>query len=516
MSLISLIVHGQYAQLLLSAIVLLFMFYALGRIIQQKFRYNKSNIYIAIPLGLISYMLLNQLIYTPIILTGLGINILLIIDTIKAISLLLFIIISYEYWLPSFNLVNLKSVGYSLLSITIVLTVYIVLAEYISTFANTDLVWVSYIDNIYTKGVYEKSSLVSVATVIENYQSTYYWIYINSNFGSADTATTVNIEIGSIFIVAVSLAIQAALTNHEKTFTSVLFATVMSVLVAVVLGFQSPTNDMFYTTSISIIIMLLIYDYASKESPSDNIITIGLFTSTTFITVGGGSLAYIFIFGLTLIILNVIRGGNIVRNTIHFLMLVLLLIVWYVIALFIYDLAFISTAFVYLLILLGVFSIIFLPLYSIGYTQSRREELVNFEKSIQNKIGIIVIIITSSLILLLLFVNWINDVNIVELLNNFFKEFNTINDAVWMGVLLYFGIILVPSILITVFWFMGKRNILLTLFAFVNILVNPIAITSISSLLNTPMTGDIILIPSMLIIAIFMIKEFVNRVPLLH
>ncbi len=517
MSLISLFVHGEYSQLLLSSVALLFTFYALGRIIQQYFRYNKSNIFISAPIGMVGFLLLNQAVYTPIIITGLGVDVLAIVDTLKSISLLLFIIISYEAWFPKFNMIGLKTVALAFLSIGAVLVYYDIFAAANNYFAAIDEVWIAGIENIGITGIYEPGILdPSLNNVINGYQSTYYWIYLNSAFGEIDTSKVITIEMSTVWLTIVTSSILAGVVNNEKTIASYIVATIISMVIATVLGFTSPSNDQFYIICISIIVTMILYDYAKRVAPSEKSITLALFTTLAFTTIGAYSFAFFLIFGLVAITLSSIRGGNIVWNTINYLLLILLVTSYFIIAMFIHNITYITTILLYVVILGIVLVLLFLPLYSIGYTPSRRKELVQFEKTINEKIGAGVIVTALVLTLFSMFINFINDTPTFQLVSEFFGEFNSFGTSAYVGFFLYLGIIFLPTTIILLLWYFGKRNSLSSLFAFINTLLNPVTVSTLCRVLSISFSGEIILIPSMLMISIFLLHELTKRVPALH
>ncbi len=530
MSLIGLIFKGEYSQLLISAVALLFMFYTLGRIIQKYFRFQRSNIYISIPIGLFAYTLLNQLVYTPILITGMGIDVLSIIDTLKAMAVLLFIFISYDAWLPSFSFLGIKAVSLSIASLLFVLLVYGMLLAFDSGFAPVDADWIASLDQIQKTDVYSPIGDDSFAAVMNGYQSTYYWIYLNSlNATWADTtgiagnteqvlqtAEVVRIEMALIWLTALTLSVQSSVINTEKSVTSHLVATGISTGLMISLGYLSPTSDIFYTLSLSIMIAMLLFDYSKRSIPSDTTMTIALLGTMSFSTIGTNSLSFILVFGLLIITLTAIRGGNIVRNTIHFLSLIVVFLAYCIVAMFFYDFALIKAIMLYIAVLAVVLLLMLLPLYSIGYTQSRRAELVQFEKSINNRIGTIVITTTVITTLLSLFIGFINDFGIFEQLEKFFVEFNAFDGGVWIGLSLYVFIILIPTAIILTFSYFGKKSTLLSLFAFFNLLLNPITLSSLITMFSIQFSGVILLIPSILILSIYSLGEITKRIPTLH
>ncbi len=517
MSILSLIFKNENAQLLLSAVALLFMFYALGRIVQKHLRLNRSNVYMSIPIGLLTYMIVNQLIYTPILVTGIGVETLSAVDTLKGISVLLFIIISYDAWLPRLSWIGTKTLLLVILTIGIVFLNYWLFSYFDQNFASINSDWVNKIDSITTENYYNNGgSIGDIETIVSKYKSIYYWIYINANSSMASTTKVVNVEMTVVWLIAISLAIQSSFINHEKSFLSVTLSIIISIFATTILGYISPTSDMFYTISIALIVTLIMYDYSIKQMPSDQTISIGLLSVAAFVTVGTNSFTYIFIFGIALILLSAIRGGNIVKNTINYLYLILSTIFLYTLTIFIYDVAYIRTILIYLVMLAIIFLLMFLPLYSIGYTPSRREELVKFENTIKTKMWLIITIASTAFTIMSLFIGWINHVDISTLLESFFSDINILSNKWVWGMIGYISLILIPSIIITVLWKRGVTNYLLGLFAFINLLFNPITLVTFSNILNINHVGNILLLYWIFIITIFSLKEIVTRIPTLH
>lgn len=514
MSILSLFINGEYKLLLFSAVVLLVVFYALGRIVQRYFRFNKSNIMISIPLGMVFFVIINQLVYAPIIITGFGESMLSIIDTLKAIGIAIVIVISYEAWMPRFSWIGLKSIAFSIISISTVISIYAVFAVFFGDwFATTNTEWTSSIETIFDGGTPTDNPLEAI---INSYQSMYYWLYLNSSFGDISIEKVINIQVALVWITSVCLAIQSTIVNNEKTIISYIAATTLSLFAMFVLGYISPTADLFYIMSISIIVMMLLYDYSKRSNPPENTITMALISSLAFITVGANSFLYFLLFGLVTITLSTIRGGNIVNNTITYLMLTVGIFAYYIISLTLHDIVYIRTILLYVILLAIILILMLLPLYSIGYNPSRREELVQFENSIKNRIGTGVVITAIIITSISLFINFTNDSSTIELVKEFFNEFNGFNSSVTLGLILYLSIIFLPSVVILTLWHFGIRSNLLSLFAFINIILNPINASTICDLLNISFQGELILIPSMMIISIYFVGEISKRIPSLH
>ncbi len=522
MSIISLFFQDEINQLVLSTVALLITFYALGRIAQGYFRFHKSNIAISIPLGLMVFLVINQLVYTPIIITDLGVDVLSIIDTLKSIIIILFIAISYEQWFPKFSSIGTKSAAFITVNTLVIVFVYFVLIlNFPSIFSTVNNQWVYSINLIGKNEFYNPINIDGSTYVLGGYQSTYYWIYLNSVFANGDvtiewTSKVVNYYIAIVWIICVTLAIQFTIVNNEKTFISNIISLLVSLLAVVGLSFISPTTNLFYTSSIAIIISMLLFDYAKRTNPTETIIYVALLSTITFTTVGQHSFSYLLVFGFMSIILSMISGGNIVGNTISYISVFLIVTSYYIFSLFIHDINYIKNIIVFVALIGLILMLLLIPLYSLGYTQSRREELVGVEKRINKSLGRFAGISTLVLTLFALFINFINETSTVELLNDFFIQFNVINESKKLGVVLYLTLILVPLILISILYFLNKRNKLLTTFLFLNLILNPIVLSTAYSFLSISFTGDVLLIPSLMTISLFMLNELIRRVPALH
>ncbi len=523
MSLISLFFHGEYQQLILSSVALLITFYALGRIAQGYFRFHKSNILISIPLGLIIFLFINQLVYTPIIITDLGMSTLAVIDTLKAIIILIFIAVSYEQWIPKFSFIGIKSLAYMIVVTSAVIVLYLFLLNNFDDFAIVDEQWVYQIYMIKENNFYGiENTTDDIYNILSGYQSTYYWIYLNSAFAVGEEITTETIEkvvrvhVAIVWIATVSLAIQSSFVSNEKTFVSNIIAGGLSVIAMFSLGMISPTSDLFYTLSLSFIVSMILFDYAKRKQPTEIIIYVALLSTTAFTTVGASPLAYLMMFGFLAVLLSIIRGGNIINNSISYMTIVIVVITYYIFAMIIHDLENIANILFYLVLIGVLLMLILLPLYSLGFTQSRREELVKAERRMNKKIGKTIIISTLVTTLFALFLNFINEIKTIDLLINFFIEFSMFEANAYVGLTQYLIMVVLPMILITFFYNINKRNDLLSAFIFVNLFLNPIVISTFCNTLSIVFTGDIILVPSVLLLILFLLNEIQRRIPYLH
>ncbi len=514
MSVISLFSQSPIIQLLLSSVALLFVFYAMGRVIQNRFKFNKSNIFISTPIGMFAFLILNQIIYTPAISLG-GItdeNLIIVLDYIKAFGLILFIAITYKEWMPKFTLNGIRSISLSLISIAIVLFIYygMSIADPNNYLIIESPSWLEGGGSGFDIG----NDLLT--DIIRKYQSTIRWIIITCDNTNASVEQVLKIQMSLIWITTITFSIQSAIVNNEKSITSFILATLLSVIVAILLGYTSPSDENFYVFSFTVMLTLLLYEYSKRKAPSETYITFIILGSVVYLTIGDSSIILLLLMGFLGLILTSIKGGNIVRSTVHYLGILVGSLAYYMVIIFLGDLSKISSAIAYLLLMLMILVFFLLPMYALGYNPSRRKDLVKFERGIKNGIrrGAI-----STAILLIVFsfiINFINSTKTIDLLANYFIEFNIINNELIIGIWLYMLVILLPSILILINWKDGKTSNLLGIFSVFSLLSNPIVISTLCNLLSIEFTNEIVLLPSILLLIVAALSEITKRIEPLH
>lgn len=531
------LVDNQDITLALTIGSLLFMFYALGRITQAFLRFNRSNTFISIPIGFFVYLLVNQVFFSPIILLfseNATINtttLLKIFDILKTIVLLFFIFIYYDAWLPKFSYRGSKKIIVATVSVTFVVLLYAFMAMLFESFCTVDLTWVDSINSI-EYGSYQPPIVpldidaraeggLSLYSIVNKFKSFYYWIYLQANFQNADTSYIVNFEVGIIIVSILTLTILSSVVNTENSMLSYIVATGISVLITLLLGFYvPPTTDLFYSTIISIIITLLFYDYTRKALPSESTITIIFIINTAFITAGLNSMTLLLVYGFLCVTISSLRGGKIIQNLVNYLSLITFLMVMYFSSTIV-DLSNAGAAIThgFLYIILGGLLILFilLPLYSLANTSSRRGELVSFEKSIKTNLNRIFIGATIACTLFALAFNFLFlEQTTIQLVKNFFAEISP-NESKWtIGLIIYLIFIVIPTVTIFVLWRFNIKSTLLSMFAFMNLLLNPFFVSTICQLMNINFESEVLLMPSLLIIATFILQQTTRRVPQLH
>ncbi len=515
MSVISLFTQSPIIQLLLSSVALLFVFYAIGRVIQNRFKFNKSNIFISVPIGMFAFLILNQIIYTPAISLGeiTDENLIVVLDYIKAFGMILFIAITYKEWMPRFSINGIRAVSLSVTSILIVFLVYYGVA-YIDTNHYLLIEYPSWLDEGSSwLGNLDSTSLTDV---IRKYQSTIRWIMITGNNSNATIEQVLMVQISIVWITTITFSIQSAIVNTEKSITSYILATVLSVTVAVMLGYVSPSNENFYVFSFTLMLMLLLYEYSKKKAPTETYITFIILGSVAYLTIGDSSIVLLLLMGFLGITLTSIKGGNIVRAAVHYLGLLVGSLTYYMIIIFIGDLSKISNVIIYLFLTLIILIFFLLPMYALGYNPSRRKDLVEFERTIKKgvrrgSINIAILLIVASFVM-----NFINSTKTTDLLINYFIEFNWINHELVTGIWMYMLLIMLPSILILINWEYGKTSNLLGIFSVFSLLSNPVVISTLCNLLSIEFANEIVLLPSMLLLIIAALNEITKRIEPLH
>ncbi len=522
MSVISMFFKSEASQLLLSAVALLITFYAIGRVVQSRVRFNKSNTFISIPIGMFTFLLLNQIVYTPAILlssvTG-DTMIITIIDYLKAFSLILLMAITYKEWMPTFSMIGTKTLIMSSASIALVLTVYYLFAIFDDNF----LVMADWTNNYDVKLLMnprlsfpELGDDSSLTDVVRNYQSTLWWINLTAINSNSTIAAVLTYQMSIIWVVTISLSLQSAIVNNEKSISSYAFATVLSILMSLVIGYLSPSSENFYVFSFIIMLTLLLYEYSKRRLPSEKYITLTIIGSLIFLTIGDSSIILSLLMGFLALTLTSIKGGNMVRSSVHYLGSIVGSLFYYIVIIFVTDTSKIASVIIYLAVMLIVLTLFLLPMYSLGFNPSRRKDLVKFEDGIRKGIRKGVISTTLILVFISLAINFLNSASTIDLLVNYFIEFNWINNDLVMGMWLYLLILLLPSVLILIFWKEGQPGNLLGLFSVFSLLSNPIVISTLCNILSIEFTSEIVLFPSALLMLIAILNEVTKRISPLH
>lgn len=76
-----------------------FIFYSLGRVIQNRFSVSTESFVISYPLGFIAYWSITQILYAPFIAFGVSPSALAIIEIVKNIAIILIVLVNYDDWL---------------------------------------------------------------------------------------------------------------------------------------------------------------------------------------------------------------------------------------------------------------------------------------------------------------------------------------------------------------------------------------------------------------------------------
>ncbi len=518
----------------LHLVSLLFIFYALGKVVQEYFSFKKSNMYISMPVGMFSYFLVTQAFYMPLILLGFNIDIISIIETVKAVAILSIIIVSFEKWMPKFSLFDLKTTGYLSATVAITLGTYFLLVTYIDFFGGVNTIWLEDIARIGSTSIYgvtDGSTTSIIQDAINRYQSEYYWIYISaSKLVQVDQvpkiASVVNLEEITFFVryeftiiwlLAVNLTVAGIIINHERNVFSWMYSTIVTLLVTILLAIPGATTDDFYSMAISIIIITFVLDYSSQRRPSDTIITLALIASIAYITIGSDTLYYLIVFGLISVLISAIRGGSMIRNSFHFLLINFAIFMWYVSFVTVTNLEFVGSTFLYMIGLILVFTMVLYPIYSLGYNSSRRLDLNTFENRTFNRVGYSIPLITALFTGGIIVIEFLGGNNSLSKYDEFFIATNIFGDGVLVGIIVYILLIAIPTIAILVLWHYGYRNnSLLTLFALMNLIMNPVVSTFMVDITKIPLSTELVLLPSLFIISGYAVMLIKNSIKKLH
>lgn len=520
MIIIGSLINNHTLEILLLLITLLFTFYVLGRIIQETFSFKKSNHFLSIPIGLVIYLIFNHIMYFAIIFFQLKIEFLKGFDFLKEFSLFCIIAVSYKIWIPKNKnfYTSIYITSFTAISIIIPIIIFRVSDFYLPSFSPINSDFSDSITNIGELGYFHNISVNEddfawFQKTFEKYESTYYWIWLTSSWSSLSTEVVIDDLITPIVFIVVSLTVSGSLVDSERSIFSMTLSFLMSTLFILFLGLIGPYNSSFYSLAMIISIVMMLFNYVSQAKPPEKTITILLFSTLTFLTIDDNGLMLIIFYGLMLVIASIIKKGKIIFNTINYLLIVFVIIFICSILFLLENIEFLSEFILFIFIIVSIFSILFFPLYSLEYNGNRRNDLVSLEENLNKKFFKIVIITTIISITLSIFVGLLYNIDQIALYKDFFTSINIFNDSYWLGILIYFLLIILPLIIILIFKYFKIEFNILNLFVFINLIFNPVFVMIFMNIFDFKIDIQIIFLPSILLIVLEFLSLIVKKVP---
>lgn len=522
--LLELLFNNQIIIIALYILLHLFLFYSLGAVLQEYFSFKTSNRYISISLGYIFWLLVTLVAFLLPILFELNKNWFKVANFIKDLSFIFMIILYYKSWFPNVEKVNLRFVSRISISFFIIffsVILFIILNKYTPT-SNIDEKFVTSFLNIEKsngKLIFEINDSGNPSLmIIEKYETFYYWLYLtSSNLTSVSLINLKDIIIPSLLITASTSIILGIVVDPEKSIISHLIAFILSMLFVLLEWGTGILNQMFYTIPLLLISFMMIYDYSSKEVPSENSLITSLISLVALITVTDLSIFFLLMIGLVIVSISIIKKGEIVDIMYRYSVAVATLVISYALVAFIVSItkagAFeFGSQFTILVMLIILFAAIITPIRSLSKTNSRREDLVSFESKISKR-RITNLIIFSSIVTLASICIYflLGGKDIFKVIDGYFDII--IYDQIWLSLTIYIVTILIPTLIIM---FIAKRyehSSLLNTIPYLTLILNPITSSLLLNSLDWICDWEIIFIPQVIIFILWCLSKLIDLIP---
>ena len=522
MFLIKLISSNSLVELSLYFIFLMFLFHAIGRIVQDKISFKKSVTTLSIPFGFVSYLFVTQIFYIPLIFFSFEGNAFVFIDGIKEFLMFIFVMSYYSDWIPrkNINLSNLRSFSIKISSIIILVSIFFLMSFYLDWFMPNEPLgggrysynFVNGIKNLANGRVNTfNTHLNQVASGFEKYETTYYWMANIANTTGYEATTIINVFIPLISVVVLILITQSFLVDVEKSIISYFIALIVSFLFITLLGFIGSENEYFISLLIFLFISLLIFSFSMDKYPTNKPVSISLLLLIIFTTITYFSLYIIIILGALITFVSLEKKCNYVFNVLIFLNIFFGLLIVY--SLLILPMIIPTSKYLYYLIITVILYMMFVfPTYSLWSSSERKKDQQSLMNKINSSLMSYIIFISIATLLSVFLVSKIQSFPTIK--DNFEKFFSAISNKLWLSIILWLLFIMVPSVLIIVYRKKIPLSSILTSIAFINLLfINPITMIFILSVFQLKITSFLIFFPSVLFLFLWITSVLISHIP---
>lgn len=520
---IELIFKDPTVVMLFFVLIHLFLFYALGAIVQEYFSFKKYNRFLSIPIGYVSWTLLSIVVFIIPTIFQLDMIWFNLSNTIKDIITLFIVILYYEAWFPSFKDINVRGLIRAPIGIGIIILA-LGLFFILNKFTNWGIYNEDFINGINAivpgNVVFNTGFESNIVSSFERYESLYYWIAILSHDSKIITMTNfMNIMIPAILIVVVSCIVLGTTIDSEKTLISYLYSALILMFIVIVMAFIGVNNQAFYSLPMVVMSFMLMFEYSNHKNPNDNLLTTSLITLLTMFAVTEWAIPLLVILGLLIVSLSIIKEGSIVKTMYRYISVIAVPAIGYTI------LSFVSTIlgaenitfgsqFTNMLVVIIMFTIIIIPLRSLARSNNRRGDLVSFETKVKEKkyislLWTALIISILSFLLLLLFIGG-------NPINKTLKYFEAISDKVWVSILVYLCIIILPTAAIIYVDTKFKYKSVLSMIPYFTIMMNPVTFALITELGGEGgwiYDWKLLILPEIVIFFLWGIGELIKFIP---
>ncbi len=522
--LISLIFGTTIFSFIFYSLVLISFFYALGSILQKFLDYKSTNKFYAIPIGFVIYQLITLLFYTVPIFFKFDMNLYETVELFKELTILFIIVYFYKAWLPNFknyeNKIIVRTIPYLFISTIVIFSIFFSTSEL--TNINTKHSNPDFLNGIYN--LYSnKDSIFSVGSnqtsqiiILNRYQTFYYWIvnltriYVPLN-GSSPLSNLIVIKylIPSLLLFIVINISLATILDSEKSIISYIFSLIVSVAISALMLFSGPFLSTFYLIPTMSIILLLLFNYSIEVNPNNKTIVVALISLIMFVTLTLWSLILIAIFGILMVLVSFEKKGQGIRNAIIYTSIMFLTTI-IMSAIYFIQGNNVTFSILYLISIIVLFIVIFIPLNSLENSSNRRADLVSFEKNLNKRIVSSVIIFSLIITIIMFLVSILLKFNLISLLKDFFIIFDT---KWYVGLLIYILTILIPSITLLILKQKYKLSFMINLFAYTTLIFNPLTLIVICNLFTIHISLLSMLLPTVMLAFLGVVEFILKLIP---
>lgn len=522
MFLIKIISKNNIVDLTLYFFLLMFIFYSLGRIVQNKISFKKTNTSLAIPFGFIFYLFITQIFYTPIIFFQFETNVISFIEDIKEILLFILIASYFKDWMPrSFlTIADVRSIGLKLVSFSILISVFFLMESYVAWFMPLTRDGVTISGNNFMESISKlsdgKTQIFNthhntMVSGFEKYETTYYWMANLSFKTKINSEFIIDIFIPLISCIIIIFIVQSFIIDNERSIITHILSFIISFIFLFMIGLIGAENQIFLPFVVEIFISFLLLSFSLRESPNNNMIVVSLFLLCLLSTMTYLSVFIIIILGSLITIVSLDKKGNYVYNVLLFVLILFSSLMAFTFLIFLDELAF--SKLLYYMSIMGVFSMFFIvPIYSLWNSEERKKEQIDFEKKINNHLFKYVSIISFAFIFFIFLVAKIHINYFID--PNWKGFFKVISDKLWLAEIIWFFIIIIPSIIFLLFGkYIPKSSFLVSL-GFINLLfINPVTLMFLLSIFHFDLSVFYIFAPTVLFIILWVIGIFISSIP---
>ncbi len=419
MILINIIFQNEIIKFISCIILFSFLFYALGRMIQQKFKIFVLNYHFSFVIGFVVYSVITFVVYLPFVFfiqTG---DVLYWVEVIKNLFLLIFCLMSYDYWKISISKITKKSAFsfmYSFLLYFLSFFLFFYFSEQLDWFNEINYSDPHYLEldlfidsnrNEWFNPIGKNSDSIASYSA---FQTNYYFLINLAKLQNIDTETLILYYGSTLGLILVLSSIMTIFSEEKIKKINYLLAPFIIVIFILIMGSSVSYEGFYFALPIILILCLTMYKHASSRISSQNYITTSFVViSILFLFISVGLMLYILI-SVFILFYCILKKEPIVYNAVIFFLLLFpqISLILYV------ENSLIGIFFIFISLL------IIIPLWSLQF-KTKKQELVNLENKIYQKRDVVVFIISFALFILFFLITVFNWSEFISFINDYFS-----------------------------------------------------------------------------------------------